>query len=166
MPGRSDDDETHTVSSGGGSGGSGCLMIAGLLILLMVGAAVLGGNKSNSALATGSQNSTDTKTTDVLSNNTAEVMSRNQLNLFSRVYNLWVSDGSSVGEFLGELKDDSTTTTSTSTDTRTSTQQNVTGDDNNVRYSSTGQKLCPDPNNPNSWGDVKEWCDKAGIPFP
>lgn len=158
------DDEPHTVSSGGGGGCSPLFWIAGLAILFFVGMAVLGGNKSNSALATGSQNTADHKTTDVLSNNTAEVMSRNQLNLFSHVYNIWTSDGSSVGQFLGELTDKSTT--STSTETSTSTQSNVTGDRNNVMYSADGKKLCPEPGKPGSWGDVKEWCDKAGIPFP
>lgn len=116
-------------------GGIGCIWLAAaaLVVMLLV---MSGGGRST----TGGTNPTDATNsrTGTLSGNQVEVMSRNQLNLWSDVQNCY-------GDYSCMTIISTTTSTATSTtvdNTRNTTT--VTGD-RNVVIGSDGAKLCEDP---------------------
>ena len=114
-------------------GGLGCIwwVMVGALIVLFVMAS--GPSKSG----TNPTNATNSRT-GTLSGNQVELMSRNQVNLWSDVTNCF-GDNSCVTIV--------TSTTSTVQNTTTDTRNTVTttGDRNNVVIGSDGAQLCEDP---------------------
>ncbi len=113
--------------SGGGLG-CGWWMMAGALIVLFIMAS--GPSKSDSTPTTNSR-------TGTLSGNQVEVMSRNQLNLWSDVQNCY-------GDY--SCMTIVTTTTSTVQNTTTDTRNTTTvNGDRNVVIGSDGARLCEDP---------------------
>lgn len=116
-------------------GGNGCLSVPGLILAAMLAVCVLvmiGGD--------------DTTTT----NANAEVLSRNQVNLWSDVTN----------EYYNCYAAGSCVTSVTTTSSETTNSTNVDGD-RNVVYAANGVRICPNPDNPNEWGDVAAWCEIA-----
>ena len=108
----------------------GWWMLAGAAMLLIASMLLPGDGKTSSS------GSTTNSRTGTLSGNQVEVMSRNQLNLWSDVQNCY-GDYSCMTVV--------TTTTSTvqnTTDTRTTTTVNG---DRNVVIGSDGARLCEDP---------------------
>lgn len=131
--------------------GLGCIwgLIAGMAIVLLI----LGSGGPSSKNDTPGSSITNNRA-GTASGNQVEVMSRNQLNLWSDVQNCY-------GDYSCMTVISTTTSTvqNTTTDTRNTTTVNG---DRNVIYSSDGTKLCPDPDNPGSWGDVQAWCERIG----
>ena len=125
----------------------GCLFIVLAAVVVLVGLAMGGGGDAGTTTNT----TTDTRS-GVLSGNQVEMLSRNQLNLWSDVQNCY-GDYSCMTVI-------STTTSSTTNTSNTST--NVDGE-RNVIYSSSGVRLCPNPDKPNEWGDVAAWCEAIGV---
>lgn len=117
--------------------GNGCLSLPGLALAVMLLLFLL-------TLAGGDDTATNTAN--------VEALSRNQVNLWSDVTNEYYT-------CLGAGSCVTSVETSTST---TNAPVNVDGD-RNVIYSSSGVMLCPNPDNPNEWGDVPAWCEAAGV---
>lgn len=113
------------------SNGLGCgwWMVAGALCVLFAAMMLPGDGKSGSG--SGSGNATNSRT-GTLSGNQVEVMSRNQLNLWSDVQNC-NGDWSCVTVI--------STTTNTTQNTTTDTRTTVNGD-RNVVIGSNGDRLC------------------------
>jgi hypothetical protein len=112
--------------------GCGWWMIAGALVVLIMAVAMPGDGKSGA----GGGGATTNSRTGTASGNQVEVMSRNQLNLWSDVTNC-NGDWSCVTVV--------TTTTSTVQNTTTDTRNTIDGDRNNVVIGSDGARLCEDP---------------------
>lgn len=112
-------DEIEVSGSGGG-----CVLWLILVMLAVIGFAVVQPNTTTST-----STNTTTNTTSVLSNN--ELMSRNQLNIFSTVHNYY---GAQAGQ---------TNTTMTGSNNTTSTDITTQGDRSPI-YSSQGVRLCWD----------------------
>lgn len=114
------------------TGGVGCLWWVGLGAFLVILLMASGGSSTKS----GTTNATNSRT-GTLSGNQVEVMSRNQLNLWSDVQNCY-------GDYSCVTIVTSTTSTvqNTSTDVRTATTVNG---DRNVVIGSDGSRLCEDP---------------------
>ncbi len=107
--------------------GCGWWMLAGALVVLLMAVAMPGDGKSGSG-----GGATTNSRTGTLSGNQVEVMSRNQLNLWSDVQNCY-----------GDYSCMTIVTTTTSTvDTRNTTTVNG---DRNVVIGSDGARLCEDP---------------------
>lgn len=111
--------------------GCGWWMAAGGLCVLVAAMMMPGGGKS------GEGGATTNSRTGTLSGNQVEVMSRNQLNLWSDVQNCY-GDYSCMTVV--------TTTTSTVQNTTTDTRNTTTvNGDRNVVIGSDGARLCEDP---------------------
>lgn len=124
--------------------GGGCLLPLAAALIIAFGIMMSLGDHTSSH-----------NTTPVLSGN--EVMSRNQINVLSDVQNNYYD---CIGSYSCVTTDNSTVITST-----TNAPVNVDGERNTI-YSSSGQLLCPNPANPNQWGDVAAWCESAGVTQP
>ena len=120
----------------------GCLFIVLAAVVVLVGLAMGGGGDAGTTTNT----TTDTRS-GVLSGNQVEMLSRNQLNLWSDVQNCY-------GDYSCMTVITTTVTSNTST--------NVDGD-RNVVYAADGTLLCPNPDKPNEWGDVAAWCEAIGV---
>ena len=81
--------ETTNTNTDAGGGGGGCLTLLAFLLIFLGLVAMLGGGNDTS-----SNTQTNTRS-GVLSGNQVEVLSRNQLNLFSEVWNCF-GDGSCI----------------------------------------------------------------------
>lgn len=115
-------------------GGLGCFGIAVAIAIMFFAMAMAGdGDKNLVKKADGGQ-TTNTRS-GTASGNQVEVMSRNQLNLWSDVQNCY-GDGSCVTVI--------TTTTTSTQNTSTDTRTTVNGD-RNVVIGSDGARLCEDP---------------------
>lgn len=117
-------------------GGGGCLTLILLALAAFALVMWLGGGDTTTT-------STDTRS-GLLSGNQTEVLSRNQLNLFSDVWNCF-GDGSCI------------ITTEMITDITTSNEViDVTGDRNTITWAD-GRTACEDPNFPGQY--APEYCD-------
>ena len=133
--------------------GLGCFGIAVAIAIMVCVMALIGDGDKNVVKQVDGGTTQNTRS-GTASGNQVEVMSRNQLNLWSDVQNCY-------GDYSCMTVISTTTSTvqNTTTDTRNTTTVNG---DRNVIYSSDGTKLCPDPDNPGSWGDVQAWCERIG----
>lgn len=115
-------------------GGLGCFGIAAA-IAIMVFAMVMAGDGDKNIVKKADGGQTTSTRSGTASGNQVEVMSRNQLNLWSDVQNCY-GDGSCVTVI--------TTTTTSTQNTSTDTRTTVNGD-RNVVIGSDGARLCEDP---------------------
>lgn len=123
------------MSSDDIEGGGGCLTFVLLAAAAFFLVMMMGGDSTTTT-------STDTRS-GVLSGNQTEVLSRNQLNLFSDVWNCF-GDGSCI------------ITTEMITDITTSNEVlNLTGDRNTITWAD-GRTACEDPNFPGQY--APEYC--------
>ena len=136
-------------NTGNENGGGGCLITLLVLVMLAFGLIAMAGGDSTSTTTT-------TNTTPILSGN--EMFSRNQANVFSDVVNNYLD---CMGAFSCVVTDASTVVTTTTTSVSNS-DTTVSGE-RNVIYAANGAMMCPNPDNPNEWGDRADWCSAAGV---
>ena len=115
--------------------GLGCFGIAAAIAIMVVVLAMVGDGDKNIVKKADGPTTTQNTRSGTASGNQVEVMSRNQLNLWSDVQNC-NGDWSCVTII--------TTTTSTVQNTSTDTRTTVNGD-RNVVIGSDGARLCEDP---------------------
>lgn len=118
-------------------GGIGCFGIAVAIAIMVVVLAMVGDGDKNIVKKADGPTTTQNTRSGTASGNQVEVMSRNQLNLWSDVTNCY-GDNSCVTVI--------TTTTSTVQNTTTDTRNTTTvNGDRNVVIGSDGARLCEDP---------------------
>ena len=132
----------NSESGNGNSGGGGCM-------LLLLAAAAFALVMSMGGDDTHTHTTTDTRS-GLLSGNQTELLSRNQMNILSDVWNCF-GDNSCI------------ITTELITNVTTSNEVMNLDGDRNIVYAANGAMMCPNPDNPNEWGDRADWCAAAGV---